>query len=168
MIVASRPGDSCCSVCVCSFFGSCLLRRLLLGVLWCTLTMSRDSNNKPATSLPHYMLNETLRDQSTMIPSENQRLHPSTSSSNDAQNARHLAESHHASQAQDSDSHANKVAPDVRPTLSSRLSEKPRDPRDSKGKALTTSTSRPASPYTRNPPIDFDGLSWPSMQLSLA
>lgn len=23
-------------------------------------------------------------------------------------------------------------------------------------------TSRPASPYTLNPPIDFDGLSWPS------
>ena len=23
-------------------------------------------------------------------------------------------------------------------------------------------TSRPASPYTSNPPIDFDGLSWPS------
>lgn len=25
------------------------------------------------------------------------------------------------------------------------------------------STSRPASPYTSNPPIDFDGLSWPSL-----
>ena len=23
--------------------------------------------------------------------------------------------------------------------------------------------SRPASPYTQNPPIDFDGLSWPSV-----
>lgn len=27
----------------------------------------------------------------------------------------------------------------------------------------STAVSRPASPYTLNPPIDFDGLSWPSM-----
>lgn len=37
-----------------------------------------------------------------------------------------------------------------------------RDPRDEPAfKALRTA-SRPASPYTLNPPIDFDGLSWPS------
>lgn len=45
-------------------------------------------------------------------------------------------------------------------TLSTRnLSEPPRDPRDH---ATTPVPSRPASPYTLNPPIDFDGLSWPS------
>jgi len=27
----------------------------------------------------------------------------------------------------------------------------------------TPQTSRPATPYTLNPPVDFDGLSWPSM-----
>ncbi|KAI4163649.1 MAG: hypothetical protein LQ342_002683 [Letrouitia transgressa] len=38
-----------------------------------------------------------------------------------------------------------------------------RDPRD---EAPTTPTpSRPASPYTLNPPIDFDGLSWPSLSI---
>ena len=37
--------------------------------------------------------------------------------------------------------------------------------RDSRDKALSQTTpimSRPASLYTLNPPIDFDGLSWPS------
>ncbi|KAJ9488755.1 hypothetical protein VN97_g4549 [Penicillium thymicola] len=49
------------------------------------------------------------------------------------------------------------VAP-VHPTLR----DPPRDPRDAAA-PLTPSTtvSRPASPYTLTPPIDFDGLSWP-------
>ena len=40
-----------------------------------------------------------------------------------------------------------------------------RDPRDSTPPPPTTppTISRPASPYTLNPPIDFDGLSWPSV-----
>ncbi|KAK2763072.1 GTP cyclohydrolase 1 [Arachnomyces sp. PD_36] len=40
------------------------------------------------------------------------------------------------------------------------LSEPPRDPRD-QAAAITPTLSRPASPYTLNPPVDFDGLSWP-------
>ncbi|CEJ60419.1 Putative GTP cyclohydrolase I [Penicillium brasilianum] len=42
------------------------------------------------------------------------------------------------------------------------LNDPPRDPRD-EGAPLTppATSSRPASPYTMNPPIDFDGLSWP-------
>ncbi|CAI7651874.1 unnamed protein product [Penicillium glandicola] len=49
------------------------------------------------------------------------------------------------------------VAP-VRPTLN----DPPRDPRDEAAPFTpSTSLSRPASPYTLNPPIDFDGLSWP-------
>ncbi|PGH11921.1 GTP cyclohydrolase I [Helicocarpus griseus UAMH5409] len=44
------------------------------------------------------------------------------------------------------------------------LSEPPRDPRDHTGQLTPpTTASRPASPYTLNPPIDFDGLSWPSV-----
>ncbi|KAG8529791.1 uncharacterized protein KY384_005272 [Bacidia gigantensis] len=31
------------------------------------------------------------------------------------------------------------------------------------GRDIEESTSRPASPITQNPPIDFDGLSWPSL-----
>jgi GTP cyclohydrolase I len=39
----------------------------------------------------------------------------------------------------------------------------PRDPRDEVPPiSPPTTVSRPASPYTLNPPIDFDGLSWPS------
>ncbi|EEP79064.1 GTP cyclohydrolase I [Uncinocarpus reesii 1704] len=41
------------------------------------------------------------------------------------------------------------------------ISEPPRDPRDHM--VPTPLLSRPASPYTLNPPIDFDGLSWPSI-----
>ena len=37
-----------------------------------------------------------------------------------------------------------------------------RDPRDEAISHTTPAVSRPASPYTLNPPIDFDGLSWPS------
>ena len=37
-----------------------------------------------------------------------------------------------------------------------------RDPRDEAPSQTTLTKSRPASPYTQNPPIDFDGLSWPS------
>lgn len=37
-----------------------------------------------------------------------------------------------------------------------------RDARDALVRPSSTFTSRPASPYTLNPPIDFDGLSWPS------
>lgn len=46
--------------------------------------------------------------------------------------------------------------------------EAPRDQRDELNGSVThppltppTSATRPASPYTLNPPIDFDGLSWP-------
>ena len=37
-----------------------------------------------------------------------------------------------------------------------------RDPRDEAPSQTIPTVSRPASPYTLNPPIDFDGLSWPS------
>ncbi|EEQ29055.1 GTP cyclohydrolase 1 [Microsporum canis] len=42
------------------------------------------------------------------------------------------------------------------------LGDPPRDPRD-QITPPSTAVSRPASPYTLNPPIDFDGLSWPSL-----
>ncbi|MCJ1393933.1 GTP cyclohydrolase I [Xylographa bjoerkii] len=51
----------------------------------------------------------------------------------------------------------------TRPRLPSNLSEAARDSRDEDQSASSHLTSRPASPYTLNPPIDFDGLSWPSL-----
>ena len=60
------------------------------------------------------------------------------------------------------DSHLNKIVPNGKPKPTSLTVEKPRDLRDEKDILATPSASRPASPYTLNPPIDFDGLSWPS------
>lgn len=37
-----------------------------------------------------------------------------------------------------------------------------KDPRDEAPPLKIPTVSRPASPYTLNAPIDFDGLSWPS------
>lgn len=41
------------------------------------------------------------------------------------------------------------------------LREPARDDRDEPPATPPATASRPASPYTANPPIDFDGLSWP-------
>ncbi|KAH0552946.1 GTP cyclohydrolase 1 [Trichoglossum hirsutum] len=49
------------------------------------------------------------------------------------------------------------------PSWLPRLTEAARDPRDEAAPATPPTASRPASPYTQNPPIDFDGLSWPSL-----
>ncbi|MCJ1290637.1 GTP cyclohydrolase I [Xylographa carneopallida] len=51
----------------------------------------------------------------------------------------------------------------ARPSLPTILSETARDPRDETHTKPSQIASRPASPYTLNPPIDFDGLSWPSL-----
>ena len=48
---------------------------------------------------------------------------------------------------------------------STELDVSPRDPRDEPPGPTSSAASRPASPYTLNPPIDFDGLSWPSESL---
>ena len=48
---------------------------------------------------------------------------------------------------------------------STELDVSPRDPRDEPPEPTSSAASRPASPYTLNPPIDFDGLSWPSESL---
>lgn len=45
-----------------------------------------------------------------------------------------------------------------------RLQEaEPRDPRDTAESSRPAKISRTASPFTQNPTIDFDGLSWPSL-----
>lgn len=59
--------------------------------------------------------------------------------------------------------HAQKASSIPRPRAHSRLTEPARDARDTAPGQPSPMTSRPASPYTANPPIDFDGLSWPSM-----
>ncbi|KAI4090003.1 MAG: hypothetical protein LQ344_005003 [Seirophora lacunosa] len=56
----------------------------------------------------------------------------------------------------DGDSHPKDV-----PATASDLEVEARDPRDEA--RMPAAHSRPASPYTTNPPVDFDGLSWPSL-----
>ena len=51
---------------------------------------------------------------------------------------------------------------DEEPGSPTNLDVEARDPRDEAPHPAPPTTSRPASPYTLNPPIDFDGLSWPS------
>ncbi|KAF2091162.1 GTP cyclohydrolase I [Saccharata proteae CBS 121410] len=41
--------------------------------------------------------------------------------------------------------------------------ERARDPRDDAGPPTPLAISRPQSPFTQHPTIDFDGLSWPSL-----
>lgn len=54
------------------------------------------------------------------------------------------------------------VAKDKRPLRLSNLEEvDARDPRDEP--PTPSAISRSSSPYTANPTVDFDGLSWPSM-----
>ena len=53
---------------------------------------------------------------------------------------------------------------DVDTKRPSKLKAPARDNRDEAPQTPTT-VSRPASPYTLNPPIDFDGLSWPCTSL---
>jgi len=61
-----------------------------------------------------------------------------------------------------SNPHPKEQMPFKRPYQPSHLGEAARDPRDGASASTQQLTSRPASPYTLNPPVDFDGLSWPS------
>jgi len=58
------------------------------------------------------------------------------------------------------------MAKDKRPARLANLEEvDARDPRDEP--ATPSYMSRSGSPYTANPTVDFDGLSWPSMSCSV-
>ncbi|KAL9129495.1 MAG: hypothetical protein Q9217_002055 [Psora testacea] len=49
------------------------------------------------------------------------------------------------------------------PREPTKLDVSARDPRDEAPSSPSPTISHPASPYTQNRPIDFDGLSWPSL-----
>lgn len=127
---------------------------------------SEGQSQKSKSSLPHYLLNGTSHQHASVSSKERQKLIASIESSSNDRKAIDLEAPQLQPQIGGDDSHLNKIIPAGRPKVPSRLSEKPRDPRDEKEQAHTPSTSRPASPYTLNPPIDFDGLSWPSKPLT--
>ncbi|KAL8999060.1 MAG: hypothetical protein Q9188_005971 [Gyalolechia gomerana] len=112
---------------------------------------------KAKSALPSHLVNgnahsERNKAARTSVPArERQQLTASILSSNKRRNLVDLAKSNGY------DDHH----PARNPTRSSDLEVEARDPRD---EAHASSVhSRPASPYTLNPPIDFDGLSWPSL-----
>ncbi|KAI1918002.1 GTP cyclohydrolase I [Ophidiomyces ophidiicola] len=123
---------------------------------------------KPKSAIPSYLLNGPSSDRMPSRIRERESLNSSIKTSfartqlvdeelgngvalparsnlsNEAQNLGRISESQDASV-----------------SLKRTISVPPRDPRDHTGPSPLV--SRPASPYTANPPIDFDGLSWPSI-----
>ena len=126
---------------------------------------SAGSPQKPRSSAQHQSQNGTPLQQAPVSSTERQKLVTSIESSRNERHAIDLEAPQHYSQFTGDDSHLNKITLNGRPRVPPRLSGKPRDPRDEKKHGPPPSASRPASPYTRNPPIDFDGLSWPSKLL---
>ena len=120
---------------------------------------------KPKSALPAYLLNGGLRPQTNTRARERENLTSSIKSTYgrrttiDPENAQSSAASRPWAEKQEELPITNGVS-----HIS--LNEGPRDPRDEAQPVTLVTASRPASPYTLNPPIDFDGLSWPSKPLS--
>ncbi|KAL2220298.1 GTP cyclohydrolase I [Thermoascus aurantiacus ATCC 26904] len=120
---------------------------------------------KPKSAVPSYLLNGSsplsnstsardARERESLASSIRSSFTPRTPAEFDSPSARTMSQSNDATSA----SGVARESNPARPTLN----DPPRDPRD-EAAPLTpaTTVSRPASPYTLNPPIDFDGLSWP-------
>lgn len=130
--------------------------------------MSSPPNSpKPKSAVPLHLINGS----SPLHPSSREREWQSLASSIKSSYERKI--DHDLSASLNDSSLNNHHRPLVSPqdnapatiggTPSVSLREAPRDPRDDAAPLMApVSKSRPASPYTLNPPIDFDGLSWPS------
>lgn len=118
---------------------------------------------KPKSALPSYLINGS----SPLHTSADTRERDNLAASIDASTGRRQLVDLDISK--DTNSNGNdswfqktsKTRP-IKPPSQSHITEAARDPRDEAPPPTPTSASRPASPYTLNPPIDFDGLSWPS------
>lgn len=122
------------------------------------LTDPTDVDNAPQSisALPHHLKNGDTRSpdgpqhpsKTSVRPKERDKLVASIKSSSEGRQPLQLsakAETHGASLEESPPPGSIKVSS-----------------RGHRGPEGTVSISRPASPYTLNPPIDFDGLSWPS------
>ena len=117
-------------------------------------------------SLPHRLLNGSspLHSTVSVTPKERQKLVASIESSHSDRQPIDFDDRSQDAPPLSNGSDANHTGPGPssgRPRVPPRLSGDHRDPCDEAPVAPQT-VSRPASPYTLNPPIDFDGLSWPS------
>ncbi len=116
------------------------------------------------------MNGKTLRAQSSSLPrpsprtsvnaEERERLTASILSSNAGRQPIDL-DSLVSSNTNGHGSHRLEIS-DQDPAAPTNIDVSARDPRDEAPSQSTATVSRPASAYTLNPPIDFDGLSWPS------
>ena len=121
----------------------------------------------PKTSLPNRLLNGNPHDvhhrsplrRTSVNARERDKLTASIKSSNSRRQPINLDADappvHEVYHTRDGESYEEADAP-------THLDVSARDPTDESSHASRAITSRPASPYTQNPPIDFDGLSWPS------
>lgn len=118
---------------------------------------------KPKSALPSYLINGSSPLHTSPHTKERESLAASINASSGRRQLVDLDGPQHPTSNGDVASlhHAVKPRP-ARPADYSHLTEAARDPRDEAPPPTTPSSSRPASPYTLNPPIDFDGLSWPS------
>lgn len=117
------------------------------------------------------MNGKTLRAQSSSLPrpsprtsvnaEERERLTASILSSNAGRQPIDL-DSLVSSNTNGHGSHRLEIS-DQDPAAPTNIDVSARDPRDEAPSQSTATVSRPASAYTLNPPIDFDGLSWPSL-----
>ncbi|KAJ9207279.1 hypothetical protein DTO164E3_553 [Paecilomyces variotii] len=120
---------------------------------------------KPKSALPSYLINGSSplsgstatrdsRERENLNSSIRSSFHPRVPAEFDSSSTESMSNSNSVSNA-DAGTASHSLEP-TRPTLR----DPARDPRD-EAAPLTPTISRPASPYTLNPPIDFDGLSWP-------
>ena len=123
---------------------------------------------KPRTAIPYRLVNGSSAQH---VPSEGKERDNLIASINRINNGRELVDLDGSLNLLESPGLSGPNAARPRPVASSgvsraalthshpHLTEAARDPRD---EASPSTVSRPESPYTQNPPIDFDGLSWPS------
>ena len=112
---------------------------------------------RPRSSLPSRLMNGSSTLHLSVSTKERQKLAASIQSSSYERQAVDL-EAPQDAHLNGDDTHYKTLMQNTQPKLSPPLSELTRDARDN----AASLSSRPASPYTLNPPIDFDGLSWPS------
>ncbi|MCJ1484013.1 GTP cyclohydrolase 1 [Schaereria dolodes] len=121
-------------------------------------------NPKPISALPSRLLNGNPPLHASVDKNERQRLAASIEFSNVGRQPIDL-EAPQEVQTRGHDSYIHDPEQQYgNHTISrSNLGAGARDPRDQAPFSIKQSQSRPASPYTLNPPVDFDGLSWPSL-----
>jgi GTP cyclohydrolase I len=124
---------------------------------------------KPRSALPSYLTNGSGSNSPLHVSShtkEREKLFASINASTTKRQAVDLNEQDATKQgAEPSTSSSNGHIQDGYNPSTGQLTAGARDARDEPPASTPPAIGRPASPYTLNAPIDFDGLSWPSRLL---